>query len=72
MTYNNKYTKIDPRTLKRYLKNNLNLSYSAINNYYHCSFKYYLSNILNINIYEETFMTIIFFTIYYLFVLIKI
>ena len=59
MTYNNKYTKIDPRTLKRYLKNNLNLSYSAINNYYHCSFKYYLSNILNINIYEETFMTIL-------------
>lgn len=31
------------------------LSYTSINNYYHCSFKYYIDNILKLNIYEETF-----------------
>lgn len=59
MTYDNKYTKIDKTKLKNYLDNSLTLSYSAINNYYHCAFRYYLSNILKLNIYEETFYTIL-------------
>ena len=58
-TYDNQYQKISKEMLKKYLNNKLNLSYSAINNYYHCSYKYYLSNILKLNIYEETFNTII-------------
>lgn len=59
MTYNNKYVKINKDKLKKFLDNKLVLSYSAINNYYHCSFRYYLSNILKLNIYEETFYTIL-------------
>lgn len=59
MTYNNKYTKINSDKLKKYIDNKLILSYSAINNYYHCAFKYYLSNILKLNIYEETFYTVL-------------
>ena len=59
MTYNNQYNKIDKNKLKKLINNQLILSYSALNNYYHCAFKYYLSNILKLNIYEETFYTII-------------
>ena len=59
MTYNNQFTKINKDKIKKILNNKLVLSYSAINNYYHCSFKYYLSNILKLNIYEETFYTIL-------------
>ena len=57
--YDNKYTGINNLLLKDYLKNKLTLSYTSIDNYYHCSFKYYLSNILKINKYEKTFYTII-------------
>lgn len=59
MTYDNSYLKINKDKLKGFLDKKLVLSYSAINNYYHCAFKYYLANILKINIYEETFYTIL-------------
>ena len=59
MIYNNKYNKVDIDKVKKYLDNKLVLSYSAIDNYYHCAFRYYLSNILRLNIYEETFYTIL-------------
>jgi len=57
--YNNQYDKIDGNNLLDYLNNNLTLSYSHIDNYYKCGFKYYLSNILKIDLYEETFQTIV-------------
>lgn len=38
---------------------NITLSYSSMDNYYKCSFKYYISSILKLNCYEETFMTYI-------------
>ena len=59
MIYNNKYNKVDIDKVKKYLDNKLVLSYSAIDNYYHCAFRYYLSNILRLNIYEETFYTVL-------------
>ena len=59
MEYNNNYVYINRDKLKKYINNKLVLSYSAINNYYHCSFKYYISNILKLNIFDETFYTII-------------
>ena len=39
----------------------------SINNYNKCSFRYYLSNILKVNSYEETFQIIlvIYFIMYY-------
>ncbi|MBQ6494608.1 MAG: PD-(D/E)XK nuclease family protein [Bacilli bacterium] len=59
MSYNNKFTYINSNKLKEYLNHKLVLSYSAINNYYHCSFKYYLSNVLKLNLFEDNFNTII-------------
>ena len=56
-TYNNKFTKINKEDLKEYINNKLLLSYSSMDNYYHCAFKYYINNILKLNPYEETFYT---------------
>ena len=50
MKYDNKYHNIDKNKLYKYLDNKLLLSYTAINNYEKCKFKYYISNILKINI----------------------
>ena len=58
-TYNNAYTKINKESLLEYLNNKLTLSYSSIDNYYKCAFRYYINNILNLSIFEETFDTII-------------
>ena len=59
LDYDNKFSGINKDNLIKYLDNELTLSYSSIDNYYKCAFKYYLSNILKIDLYEETFMTII-------------
>ena len=56
-SFNNKYTKIDKDNLYKFLNNKLLLSYSSLDNYNKCAFRYYLANILKISIYEETFMT---------------
>lgn len=57
--YNNKFSYIDNFKLKERLEDGLTLSYTTLENYSLCSFKYYLSNILNLNIYEESFKTIL-------------
>ena len=44
MNYDNSYNKIDKDKLYKYLDNKLVLSYTALENYYKCSFKYYLNN----------------------------
>ena len=54
-TYKNQYKKINPELIKNYYQNGLNLSYTKINTYYECAFKYYLDYILKLNNYEETF-----------------
>ncbi len=59
LSYTNEFTNLSKDKLIKYLNNELTLSYSSIDNYYKCAFKYYLSNILKIDLYEETFMTII-------------
>ena len=57
--YDNSFDGINKKELIEYLDNQLTLSYSNINNYYQCAFQYYLTNILNVNLYDETFMTIL-------------
>jgi ATP-dependent helicase/DNAse subunit B len=57
LTYNNKFTSIDKVKLQDYLKNKLLLSYSTIDNFYRCGFRYYIGNILKLSIFEDTFMT---------------
>ena len=58
-TYSNVFTGIKKDTLHEYLKNNLTLSYSTLDKYYKCPFSYYVSNILRLNIYEETFYQLV-------------
>lgn len=57
--YNNSYHKIKKENLNKYLNNKLNLSYTKLENYNECAFKYYLSYILNLNIYEDNFAAIL-------------
>lgn len=55
LSYDNKYKKIDKDNLYKKLNDNLTLSYSSIDNYYKCKFRYYLSNILELDKFETTF-----------------
>ena len=41
--------------LYKYLNNKLLLSYTSLNNYYKCKFKYYLNHVLKINIIRDDF-----------------
>ncbi len=59
LSYDNSYLQIAPKKLSKYINNKLLLSYTALNNYYECAFKYYLSNILKLLPYTKTYMTII-------------
>ncbi len=54
-TYTNDYHNINLDSLNKYLDNKLFLSYSSLNNYFLCPFKYYLANILNVNFFEDTY-----------------
>lgn len=58
-TYNNAYTKIKYQKIENYLKKHITLSYSSMNNYFLCPFKFYIQNILKLNTNEETFPIII-------------
>lgn len=59
MKYNNRYKTIDKDNLYKYLDNKLTLSYTSFDNYNKCKFKYYISNILKINIVKNDFAMII-------------
>lgn len=55
LTFNNKFKGINNNDLYEYLDNKLLLSYSSVDNYYRCSFRYYLNNILKLSEFESTF-----------------
>ena len=57
--YNNQFTGINKDFLEKVLNNELVLAYTNMEMYNECAFKYYLSKILKIDIYEESFKTII-------------
>jgi len=57
--YNNKFTNIDNTLLKERLEEGINLSYTSLETYNECSFRYYLAKVLNLDVFEETFKTII-------------
>ena len=54
-TYQNQFTKISKEHLFAYLNHKLTLSYSSLDQYYRCKFRYYISSILKLNIEEERF-----------------
>lgn len=58
-TYDNKYKTIDKEYIKNYINNELTLSYSSMNNFFLCPFKFYIENILKINKRENTFPILI-------------
>ena len=54
-SYDNSFLKIDKKDYIDYLKKPLTLSFSSLDNYNLCGFKYYINNVLKIDKYEETF-----------------
>lgn len=54
LKYDNQYTKINKELFKEKV-NKLNLSYTNINRYYECPFKFYVTDILKLDKYEDTF-----------------
>ena len=57
--YNNQFTGIPNSILKDKLNHNLTLSYTNLEMYQECAFKYYVSKVLCLDIFEETFKTIL-------------
>ena len=58
-SYSSKFTGINTKELENYLKPVLNLSYTHLQNYYLCSFKYYVNHILKLDSFETTFASIV-------------
>ncbi|MCM1444757.1 MAG: PD-(D/E)XK nuclease family protein, partial [Candidatus Amulumruptor caecigallinarius] len=58
-SYDNSFKGIDNKNLYNFLGNKLLLSYSSINNYYNCKFKYYVNDILKLNIENDKFYLVI-------------
>ncbi len=54
-SYDNQYLPIKEEKIINYLQDGLTLSYTSLNNYYNCAFKYYISNFLKLDPFEETF-----------------
>ena len=55
--YNKEYKSVDFEDLKSYLDNKLNLSYSSMDQFFRCQFRFYLNNILKIEPSESTMAT---------------
>lgn len=54
-TYDNQYKPISKEALQEYLNGKLTLSYTSLDRFHRCGFRYYISNILKLDPYEETF-----------------
>ena len=57
--YDNKFTNLDKYLLLEKLEDGFNLSYTTLETFNECGFKYYLSKILDLNVYEKNFKAII-------------
>ena len=59
MNYDNKYNKIDKNLLHKYINNSkekqLLLSYTSIDEFFKCQFRYYITRVLKLNKYEDSF-----------------
>lgn len=56
-SYEHAYTPISVSDFLEYCNHHLTLSYSDLNQFYECSFAYYLSRILKLDVFEESFYT---------------
>lgn len=57
LAYDNSFKGINKDDLYDYMNHNLLLSYSSVDNFMRCKFRYYINNILKLNPFEETFYT---------------
>lgn len=57
-TYNHEFSGIDSDTFKKYIKN-IDLSYTSMNSYFSCPFKYYVNYILKAIPFVNTFASVI-------------
>ena len=55
LSYDNECKRLNKDKLREFLNNELTLSYSSIDNYYKCGFKYYLNDLLKVDLFDETF-----------------
>lgn len=55
LKYDNSFKGLEQTKLLKKINNELKLSYSSIDNYYKCAFKFYLNNILKLNLDDDTF-----------------
>ena len=58
-TYNNQFTGVSKELIRKKLNHDITLSYTNMEMYQECAFHYYVSKILHLDIFEETFKTII-------------
>ena len=58
-TYDNKFTGINKNTYLENISYPLRLSYTSLNSYNECRFKYYVNQVLKINDYTDTFQAFI-------------
>lgn len=58
-SYDNTFKGLDKEKLNALLENKLTLSYSSMNSYFKCGFRYYLEYILRLNKFEDTFEIIV-------------
>lgn len=66
-TYNNKFKGIATSDLYNYINSSLLISYTSLNSYYECKFKYYVNYILKVNPFESNFSTVIGNLFHYIF-----
>ncbi len=57
--YDNRFSGIDKEMFYNYINHELCLSYSTLDNYNKCAFRYYLTNVLKLDIYEDNFITFV-------------
>lgn len=55
LKYDNKYKTVDKELFKKYINNTISLSYTSLDNFYKCQFRYYLNNVLKLEEFEEKF-----------------
>jgi len=59
MNYDNSFKGILPEKVWEYSNKRLTLSYTSMNTFYQCGFRYYLQNVLKLDEFEESFQTVI-------------
>lgn len=55
LSYQNNFTGIVKEDLHQFLNDHWTLSYSSVDTYYRCGFRYYVNHILKLGSYEDTF-----------------